>query len=180
MFTQIFVLSIFKLFGRLREAVTLRLSTDGNDENPMRPLIQSPAIIRAIATKVVITLNLHFIANLREGSYIFLTKQVCWNKDACEGRHEDRIAETLARFDCRLFVADRLQVYCRLFTSYFQVICSQGVIFRLFQFFLILTVSNPFPINFRGLKKKLHYRPTDRPTDQQSLIKRYVDESKTA
>ena len=37
-------------------------------------------------------------------------RQVCSNEDPCEGRDEDRIGDRSARFDCRLFVRDCLQV----------------------------------------------------------------------
>ena len=45
-------------------------------------------------------------------------KQVRSNKDASEGRDEEKnCRKRLARFDCRLFTADSLQVYNSLFTG---------------------------------------------------------------
>ena len=69
-------------------------------------------------------------------------KQVCSNKDASEDRDED-CRERLARFACGLLAADCLQVYCRLFIGYLQVICYQGSISRIFQSFC--AVSTQFP-----------------------------------
>ena len=56
--------------------------------------------------------------------YRFPIQQVCSGKNAPE-EDEDRTAERdLTTFDCRLFVADCLQVYCRLLAGCLLVICS--------------------------------------------------------
>ena len=105
----------------------------------------------------------------------YFTKQICSKKDASESRDEVKIAERLARLNCGLFVADRLQAYCRLFTGYLQVIycrLSAGVLQVVYRLFSVrrphLDLSSHFklfPLNFRGLKKNRLNRPTDRRTE---------------
>ena len=79
-------------------------------------------------------------------------KQIRSNKDASEGRSEDRIAETFDRFDCRLCVADFLQVISRLFAVRDPYLDFSNI-------------SMLFLLNFRCWKKK---RATDGRTDRPS------------
>ena len=89
---------------------------------PYKHMISNTGLFGGISTMVIFSIDSSYITLVTRSKFTNSfhhhqshKKQVWSNKDASEGRDEDRIA-------------DFLQAYCRLFTRHLQVICSQGAI----------------------------------------------------
>ena len=67
------VFSIPKSLGRFKEAAIFKLSTEGCPENPILPLDQTPAMMKAAAMKLARTLIRHLTAISKLGLYTLST-----------------------------------------------------------------------------------------------------------